>query len=64
MQGDTSGMFSLTLWLEALVLLAIAYAWGRGRWGVWQTWLVAAPVAIAVVWGATDAAVQLLPNLL
>jgi sortase A len=54
----------LTLWLEALVLLAIAYAWGRGRWGVWQTWLVAAPVAIAVVWGATDAAVQLLPNLL
>jgi sortase A len=64
MQGDTSGLFPLVLWLEALVLLAVGYAWGRGRWGLWQTWLVGAPVVVAVVWGATDCAIQLLPNLL
>jgi sortase A len=64
MQGDTSGLFPLVLWLEALVLLAIGGAWGRGRWGAWPTWLVAAPVLVTVVWGATDCAIQLLPNLL
>jgi sortase A len=64
MQGDSSGLFPLVLWLEALVLLSIGYAWARHRWGVWPTWLVGLPVVVAVAWGATDCAIQLLPNLL
>jgi sortase A len=64
MQGDTSALFPLVLWLQALVLVAIGCAWGRGRWGRWQIWLVGLPAVVAVVWGATDCAMQLLPNLL
>jgi sortase A len=64
MQGDLSALLPLVLWLQALVLVAIAYAWGRGRWGTWQIWLVSVPVLVAVVWGATDVAMELLPNLL
>jgi sortase A len=64
MQGDPSALFPLVLWLQALVLVAAAYAWGRGRWGRWQIWLVSVPLVVAVVWGATDCAMELLPNLL
>jgi sortase A len=64
MQGDTSALFPLVLWLQALLLVAVGCAWGRGRWGRWQIWLVGLPAVVAVVWGATDCAMQLLPNLL
>ena len=64
MHGDTSALFPLVLWLQALVLVALGYGWGRGRWGRWQIWLVSVPIVVAVVWGATDCAMELLPNLL
>jgi sortase A len=64
MQGDSTAIFPLVLWLQALVLVAIGYGWGRGRWGRWQVWLVSVPMVVAVVWGATDCAMELLPNLL
>lgn len=64
MQGDTSALFPLVLWLQALVLVAVGCAWGRGRWGRWQIWLVGLPLVLAVMWGATDCALELLPNLL
>ena len=64
MQGDTSALFPLVLWLQGLVLVAVGCAWGRGRWGRWQIWLVGLPAVVAVVWGATDCAMELLPNLL
>jgi sortase A len=64
MQGDSSALLPLILWLEALVVVAVGCAWGRGRWGRWQTWIVGVPLVLAVVWGATNCAMQLLPNLL
>ena len=45
MQGDPSALFPLVLWLQAFVLVAVGYTWGRGRWGHWKTWIVGAPVS-------------------
>jgi sortase A len=64
MQVDSSVLMPLVLWLEALVVVAVVCAWGGSRWGRWETWLVGVPLVLAVVWGATNCAIQLLPNLL
>lgn len=64
MQGDTSGLFSLVLWMQLFVLAMLAVAWVGPRWGRWQTWLVAAPALLAVAWIASELALQMLPNLL
>ena len=64
MARDTSALFPLVLWLQALVLVVIATVWARLRWGPWQTWVVAVPLVVALLWGATNSAFALLPNLL
>jgi sortase A len=51
------------LWLQAMLLTVVLAGAGRERWGRWQTWLVSVPVLLACLWGATQAAVSLLPNL-
>jgi hypothetical protein len=38
--------------------------WSWRRWGASQTWLVGLPLAMAVFWGASGAAVRFLPNLI
>lgn len=63
MSSDTGGLTTLVLWLEALVLAAIAITWMSARWGRWQTWTVGSLVLLLVLWGATDCAARLLPNL-
>jgi len=42
----------------------LAIAWAFERWGRWQTWLVGAPLVLAALWGVSETAVQLLPNLM
>jgi sortase A len=64
MQSDSSVLMPLVLWLEALAIVAVACAWAGSRWGRWETWLVGVPLVLAVVWGATNCGMQLLPNLL
>jgi len=64
MHGDSSGLTSLVLLLQLLVVTVIAVAWARLRWGRWQIWLVGTPLILAVLWVVTDTAVQLFPNLL
>jgi sortase A len=64
MHGDSSGLTSLVLLLQLLLVTVIAVVWARLRWGRWQVWLVGAPLILAVVWVVTDTAVQLFPNLL
>jgi sortase A len=64
MHGDASVLLPLVLWLQLLLVTVIAVAWTRSRWGKWQTWLVGAPLILAVLWVVTDTAVQLFPNLL
>lgn len=63
MHGDTSALFVLVLWLPLLIIGAVAAVWAQDRWGRWQTWIVGVPVILAGLWGVSQTAVQLLPNL-
>ncbi|WP_235736249.1 sortase domain-containing protein [Nocardioides alcanivorans] len=53
----------LVLLMALLVLLTIATVVARQRWSAVLTWVVAAPIAGALTWATTDAAMRLLPNL-
>jgi sortase A len=64
MASDPSGLLPLALWLLALVAAAAFAAWGIARWGKAQTWLIAAPILFVALWGASDNAALLLPNLM
>ena len=64
MKGDFGALFSLVLWIPLLLMVFLAIAWAFERWGRWQTWLVGAPLVLAALWGVSETAVQLLPNLM
>ena len=64
MASDLSALLPLALWLLLLLAVAGFVAWGVTRWGRLQTWVVAAPLTLAAIWGASDAAALLLPNLM
>jgi sortase A len=64
MQGDTGALFVLVLWLPVLITGAVAAVWARHRWGRWQTWIVGVPVVLAGLWGVSQTATELLPNLM
>lgn len=57
-------IFPFILWLGGLVLVALAVSWAWLRWGRFETWIVGAPVLLAVLWGTSDAVMRFLPNLL
>ena len=64
MQGDASSLFVLVLWLPLLLMIAALLVGATTRWGAVQTWLVGAPLLVAALWGGSESAVELLPNLL
>jgi sortase A len=61
--GDDNGLVALVLWLQLMIVFAAATAWCWWRWTKPQTWLVAVPAGLAILWGATSAAMPFLPNL-
>ena len=63
-QSDTLTLVKIVLWLQLLAVLVVALSWLASRWSLWQVWLVAVPAVLAVLWGTSNAAVALLPNLL
>jgi len=64
MAGDTSNVFMLVLWAQAFLLVMLAFAWMRVRWGRMQAWLVGVPLLLAVGLALGQQIVYLLPNLL
>lgn len=64
MAGDRTVLPSLALSLGALALATVGAIWARQRFGLVRTWLVAAPVIVALAWLASDLTMYLLPNLL
>ena len=64
MQGDPNAFLPLALALPLLIGAVVFAVWARNRWGGWQTWLVGVPLVLAALWAVSQAAVQLLPNLL
>ncbi|MCW2494718.1 sortase [Jatrophihabitans sp.] len=63
MKGDPSALYELVLWLPLLLGSSIAVLWAVERWGQWQAWLIGTPVLLATLWGVSQSAIQLLPNL-
>jgi len=64
MQGNSHALLPLTFWIEGLVVAAAVIGWSWIRWGRWQTWIVGVPILLLILWGASNALVQFLPNLL
>ncbi|WP_405821151.1 sortase [Streptomyces sp. NBC_01390] len=54
----------LVMWLQALLLVAVAAVWTWHRWGRHQTWIVFAPVVAVLGLQVATHATELLPNLL
>jgi sortase A len=63
MHGDIGALLPLVLWIPVVLIAVLAVVWAYDRWGKWQTWLLGIPVIVAALWGASEVAVQLLPNL-
>ncbi|MER6268795.1 sortase [Streptomyces sp900105755] len=54
----------LVMWLQALLLTAVAAVWTWHRWGRHQTWIVFAPVVAVLGLQVATRTTELLPNLL
>jgi sortase A len=63
-RSDPGAWPYLVFWLQGLILGGVGSVWAWLRWGRWQTWLVGAPILLAVMWGISEEAMRLLPNLL
>jgi hypothetical protein len=61
---DTSTLWALLLWLEALVILLAGAVWTCRRWGRAQAWIVFVAPMLLVWTFIADQIARLLPNLL
>ncbi|MEY4175537.1 MAG: hypothetical protein RI900_2702, partial [Actinomycetota bacterium] len=61
---DTSTLWALALWLQALTLVMVGAIWAWHRWGRPQAWIVFTPAVVLVGLGAAGELARLLPNLL
>ncbi|TDD59990.1 sortase [Kribbella antibiotica] len=61
---DLSGVLTLVLWLEALIAVAAGFVWFRSRIGRWESYLIGAPVVVALAWRVFEQIAAMLPNLI
>lgn len=64
MARGTESLPTVCLGLGLLIALTLGVIAARLRWSLGLVWVVAAPVAIALAWFTTDAAMRLFPNLI
>lgn len=64
MATDSDAWWRTLVWLQWLALAAVALRWVRSKWGLWQTWVIAFPVLLALGAATAGAAMSALPNLL
>jgi hypothetical protein len=64
MAGDTSELWALAFWLQALVLVAVGAVWAWHRWGHPQAWIAFLPPLLLVGIAVANQTARLLPNLL
>ncbi|MFE6978770.1 sortase [Streptomyces sp. NPDC057682] len=62
--GESGAWLAVFLWSQALLVAALLAVWLHRVWGVWQTWISAGPVLIALGLAVSGAVTRLLPNLL
>jgi sortase A len=61
-QADPAAWPFVALWLTGLAAASAAAWWLWSRWGLLRTWLLAAPILLALLWGLSNEAMRLLPN--
>ena len=64
MGTDTSTLWVLAFFLQALILASVAAVWSWRRWGRIQTWIVFFPLFVLLGYYASDQFIRLLPNLM
>ncbi|MGZ4792653.1 MAG: sortase domain-containing protein [Ilumatobacteraceae bacterium] len=64
MAGDSRALWTLALWLQALIVLTVGAVWAWHRWGRAQAWVVFLPPLLLVGLFACGEVIRLLPNLL
>jgi len=64
MASDTSVMPALALSLGVLAAATVGVIIARRRFGAIRTWLIGAPIVLALAWLSADLTTYLLPNLL
>jgi len=64
MGTDTTTLWALVLWLQALIAIAVGVVVAWHRWGHAQTWVVFFPLTALVGLLASAQALRLLPNLI
>lgn len=64
MAADTSTLWALVLWLEALVVVLLGFVWAWFRWSRAKAWVVFLPLLVVVGLATSQQVARLLPNLL
>jgi LPXTG-site transpeptidase (sortase) family protein len=64
MASDTTTLWALALWLQALLVVTVGFVWAWFRWGRARAWIVGLPVLLLVGLMVADQVARLLPNLL
>jgi sortase (surface protein transpeptidase) len=64
MATDVSGLIPTLFWAQLLFAAIVIVRWVRSRWGIWQTWIIAIPVVLALGAATASNAMTLFPNLL
>jgi sortase A len=60
--NEPSAWLFAGLWFIALLAATAVCWWLWSRWGIVQTWIVGAPVLFGILWGLSNEAMRLLPN--
>ena len=61
-QSDPAAWPFVGLWLAGLAVASAAVWWLWSRWGILRAWIIGAPVLLALLWGLSNEAMRLLPN--
>jgi sortase A len=64
MASDTTALWALALWMQALLIVTVAFVWAWHRWGRARAWIVGFPVLLLVGLLLAEQVARLLPNLL
>jgi sortase A len=63
-EHDPLTLVQIVLWLQLLLVVSCGLVWLHARWTRWQLWLVGAPLLLATVWGLSNTAIRMLPNVM
>ncbi len=64
MASDTTTLWALVLWLEALVIVVLGLVWAWHRWSRVKAWVVFVPLVVVVGLATSREVARLLPNML